>query len=314
MSKLDKLRQNGLGNAAESMGAGVLGRTAPGSALHGATALGPAAPPAHLQGVSRNKDAAVIPTEKIGPDPEQPREEFDPEDLRQLSESLRTRGQIQPISVYWEEGRGLYVIVCGERRWRAAKMAGMTTMTATVLAKRPEAGERLAIQLIENIIRADLKPVEQAKAYRQLMALNGWSAAQLTRELAVTESKVTRALALLDLPEAVQDQVELGILPPATAYEISKVPDRSDQAALAERVVAEKLTRQDTARAVQAKKKGEAGSRKADRGRPHRAEFATPHGTVSFVGPAGSLVAALEAALESARGGMTPKATQSEAA
>src|SRR3954468_15932307 len=229
MSKLEKLRQNGLGNAAESMGAGVLGRTAPGSALHGATAPGPAAAPVHLQGVVRNKDAAVIPVEKIGPDPDQPREEFDPEELEALSESLRTRGQLQPISVYWEEGRGLYVIVCGERRWRAAKMAGMTTMTATVLARAPEQGERLAIQLIENLLRADLKPVEQAKAYRQLMTMNGWTAAQLTRELAVTESKVTRALALLDLPEAVQERVEKGILPPATAYEISKVADRAEQ-------------------------------------------------------------------------------------
>ena len=279
------------------MGAGVLGRSAPGSALHGATALTPAAAPAHLQGVARNKDAAVIPTDKIGPDPEQPREEFDPEDLRQLSESLRTRGQIQPISVHWDEGRGLYVIVCGERRWRAAKMAGMTTMTATVLAKRPEQGERLALQLIENLLRADLKPVEQAKAYRQLMSINGWSAAQLTRELAVTESKVTRALALLELPTGVQDRVEQGILPPATAYEISKVPDRSEQEALAERVVTEKMTRQDTARAVQEKKKAAGGSPKIDRSKPHRADFNTPHGQVTVVGPKDSLVSALEYAL-----------------
>ena len=296
MGKLDKLRMNGVGNAAESMGAGVLGRAAPGSALHGAIAQGPASAPAHLQGVARNKDAAVIPTDKIGADPEQPREEFDPEDLMQLSESLRTRGQIQPISVYWEEGRGLYVIVCGERRWRAAKMAGMTTMTATVLAKRPEQGERLALQLIENLLRADLKPIEQAKAYRELMTMNGWSAAQLTRELAVTESKVTRALALLELPEAIQVRVEQGILPPATAYEISKVPDRAEQEELAERVVAEKLTRQDTARAVQDRKAG-AGTRKPAVAKPHRAEFATPHGQVTFLGPKESLIAALEAAL-----------------
>ena len=74
MGKLEKLRAAGFGNAAESMGAGVPGRSAPGSALHGATPLGPAIVPAHLQGVSRNKDAAIIPTEKIGPDPEQPRE------------------------------------------------------------------------------------------------------------------------------------------------------------------------------------------------------------------------------------------------
>src|SRR3954466_13520880 len=108
MGKLEKLRLNGLGNAAESMGAGVPGRAAPGSALHGATALGPAAVPSHLQGVSRNKDAAVIPTDKIGADPTQPREEFDEEELQKLAESLRTRGQLQPITVYWEASRELY--------------------------------------------------------------------------------------------------------------------------------------------------------------------------------------------------------------
>ena len=221
MGKLDKLRTNGFGNAAESMGAGVPGRTAPGSALHGATAHGPAAVPANLQGVSRNKDAARIPTEKIGPDPDQPREEFDEDDLQRLAESLRTRGQLQPVTVYWEESRELYVLVCGERRWRAAKLAGIPTMTATILAQTPEAGERLAIQCIENLLRSDLRPVEEARAYRQLMSVNRWNAAQLSRELSVSESKVNRALALLELPESLQAQVEGGSLPPATAYEIS---------------------------------------------------------------------------------------------
>src|SRR5947209_16764182 len=96
MGKLEKFRMTGLSNAAESMGAGVPGRTALGSALHGATAAGPAAVPVQLQGVSRNKDAANIPTEKIGSDPTQPREEFDEGELDKLAESLRTRGQLQP--------------------------------------------------------------------------------------------------------------------------------------------------------------------------------------------------------------------------
>ena len=192
MGKLERLRMNGLGNAAESMGAGVPGRTAPGSALHGATAVSAAALPAQLQGVSRNKDAAHIPTDKIGSDPAQPREEFEEDELAKLAESLRTRGQLQPITVYWDEKRGIYVLVCGERRWRAAKLAEIPTMTATILARVPEAGERLALQCIENLLRSDLRPVEEAKAYRQLMSLNGWSAAQLSRELAVSESKVTR--------------------------------------------------------------------------------------------------------------------------
>jgi ParB family transcriptional regulator, chromosome partitioning protein len=301
MGKLEKFRVNGLGNAAESMGAGVPGRTAPGSALHGATAAGPAAVPVQLQGVSRNKDAAHIPTEKIGSDPTQPREEFDEVELEKLAESLRTRGQLQPITVYWDEARTLYVIVCGERRWRAAKLAGIPTMTATILARAPEAGERLALQCIENLLRSDLRPVEEAKAYRELMSLNGWSAAQLSRELAVSESKVTRAMALLELPEPVQTQVESGILPPATAYEISKVEDQSEQTELAEQVVREKLSRQDTARVVRERKQARAGSDKTAKRAPERVEFATQHGKVTVLAAEGSVVAALEEALAQAR-------------
>ena len=143
-------------------------------------------------------------------------------------------------------------------------------MTATILTRAPEDGERLALQCIENLLRSDLRPVEEAKAYRQLMSLNGWSAAQLSRELAVSESKVTRAMAILELPEPVQAQVEVGILPPATAYEISKVAGEAEQAELADRVVREKLSRQDTARVVRERKQagaqGKAGARRPPRG------------------------------------------------
>jgi ParB family chromosome partitioning protein len=314
MSKLDKLRMNGLGNAAESMGAGVPGRTAPGSALHGATALGPGALPANLQGITRNRDAAVIPTEKIGPDPSQPREEFDEEELQHLAESLKARGQLQPITVYWEEARGLYTVVCGERRWRASKLAGLSTMTATILPKAPEAGERLAIQLIENLLRSDLKPVEEAKAYRELMTLNGWSAAQLSRELAVSESKVTRAMALLELPGTIQAQVESGNLPPATAYEISKLGDESEQAELADQVVRGKLSRQDTARAVRERKQERAGEKGRRKAAPRRVEYATSHGRVSVEAVPGAVIAALEEALAQARDTLSGHVATAEAA
>src|SRR5262249_14590854 len=143
-----------------------------------------------------------------------------------------------------------------------AKLAGISTMTATILARAPEPGERLALQCIENLLRADLRPIEEAKAYRQLMSLNGWNAAQLSRELSVSESKVTRAMALLELPEQIQDHVEGGILPPATAYEISKIDDPREQEKLAERVLRDKLSRQDTARAVRERKDGRGGQGK----------------------------------------------------
>jgi ParB family chromosome partitioning protein len=225
------------------MGAGV-------PLLHGAPAPGPAQVPAQLQGVTKVKNVAQIPIEKIGPDSNQPREEFDQEALERLAESLKTRGQLQPIRVRWDEGRGLYVILIGERRWRAARMAGLPTLSAVVVEGMMEPGELLAIQLVENCLREDLRPIEQARAFRALMDRNGWSARQLARELAIDHTGVARALALLELPGAIQEQVEQGSLAPATAYELSKVTDPEAQRDLAKRVVGEGLSRAEAVEAV----------------------------------------------------------------
>src|SRR5947209_2703145 len=102
----------------------------------------------------------------------------------------------------------------------------------------------------QNMVREDLKPIEAAKAFRAIMGLNDWSTHDVARELAVDQSSVVRALKLLDLPPAVQEQVEQGAIPPATAYEVSKLDDPNEQAALAARVVAEGLSRAETVEAV----------------------------------------------------------------
>jgi ParB family chromosome partitioning protein len=243
MGKLDELRRAGSATAAESMGVGV-------PLLHGAPSIGPAQVPAHLQGVVKVKNVAQIPVEKIGPDPDQPREEFDEDALGRLAESLKARGQLQPIRVRWDEGRGLYMILVGERRWRAARKAGLPTLSAVIVEGAIEPGELLAIQLVENCLREDLRPIEQARAFRALMDRNGWSARQVARELAIDHTGVARALALLELPAPVQDQVEQGALAPATAYELSKVEDARAQRDLAERVVAEGMTRAETVEVV----------------------------------------------------------------
>jgi ParB family transcriptional regulator, chromosome partitioning protein len=256
MSKLDEMRRTTAGNIDDSMGVGR-------GAVHGAQqAAGPSAP-ARWQGVSRSKNAAEIPVSRIGPDPDQPREEFDAEALQRLADSLKSRGQIQPISVRWVEDRDQYVVVCGERRWRAATLAGLPTLACVVLDKPIPPGELLAMQMVENLLREDLKPIEQARAYRALMEGNGWTVSQVARELAVDHSNVSRALALLGLPSAVQDQVEQGALPPATAYEVSKLEDPAAQVEVAARVVAEKLSRAETVEAVRkASKPSRAGGTK----------------------------------------------------
>jgi ParB family chromosome partitioning protein len=248
MGKLDDLRRKAVGNIDESMGAG---RPAPG-AMHGVSAPASAvrAVPARLQGLVRSQNAAEIPVAKIIPDPDQPREEFDEAGLERLADSLRTRGQLQPVRVRWDEASGVYVLVCGERRWRAANLAGLTTLSCVIHDGPVEAGELLALQLIENCVREDLRPVEQARAFRTLMDSNGWSGNQLAKALGIPQPSVVRALALLELPAPVQEKVEQGALAPATAYEISKVADSAHQQALAELVVEGGMTRSETIEAV----------------------------------------------------------------
>ena len=129
-------------------------------------------------------------------------------------------------------------------------MAGATTMSCVIMDGPASPAELLSLQLVENLIRENFKPIGQARVFRAVMDLNGWSTHDVARELAVDQSSVVRALKLLDLPAAVQEQVEQGALPPATAYEVSKLDDPDKQAALAARVVAEGLSRAEAVQAV----------------------------------------------------------------
>jgi ParB family chromosome partitioning protein len=270
----------------------------------GAAPLSTSSAPARWQGVTKNKNAVEIPLEKIDRDPAQPREEFDSESLDRLAESLRTRGQLQPIRVRWDEGRGVHVVVVGERRWRAARMAGLTTIAAVVMDDVLEPGELLAIQLVENAVREDLRPIEQAKAFRALMDRNGWTVRQVAQELVIDHSNVVRALALLKLPESVQASVEAGSIAPRTAYELTKIEDPAEQAEAAREAAAGLLKRDEAARL--ASKPTRSNGNKTSKARPRKVTDRTFRGstgykvTVEFrrgIEPAG-LVATLREFLE----------------
>ena len=232
-------------------------------AWSGATGVHRPRPAGALQGVAKSKNAVEVPLDKIVPDPDQPREEFDPEALERLADSLKARGQLQPIRVRWDEARSKYVLICGERRWRAARIAEMTTMSCVVSEGPLDAGELLALQLVENCLREDLQPIEQARAFKALMDKNGWSGNQTAKALGIAQPTVVRALALLELPGLVQDQVEQGTLAPATAYEIGKVEDPETQQEIAARVVSEHLSRSEAIEAVRAA----SGARRRNRAR-----------------------------------------------
>lgn len=295
MGKLENMMRGVGANVGESMGEGRAG---------GMVSRAPAAPfggvPARLQGVAKVPGAAEIPVEKIQADADQPREEFDEESLERLAESLKTRGQLQPIRVRWDEGRGAYVILCGERRWRAAAKAGIRTMTCVVQEGAITPGELLTLQLVENLMREDLRPLEQAKAFRGLMGFNGWSIRQLARELAIDHSGVIRALALLDLPASIQDQVEAGSLPPATAYEVSKIVDPAAQSDLAARVVTEGLSRAETVEVVR-RAPGRKAKAKGKARKLTSRVFRTPAGRVTVDNARGLTPELMRLALDAAR-------------
>jgi ParB family chromosome partitioning protein len=297
MGKLDELRRGAGGNAAESMG-GRDRRDLP----QAAAAAGRAEKPRY-QGLERLKGANEIAIDRLTRDPSQPREIFDEASLQELVESIESLGVLQPVRVRWDEELVMYVIIAGERRLRAAKMAGLKSIPCVVQEGELTESQRLIEQLAENIIRADLQPVEQAKAFRRLMDLNGWSARQLAREMHIADANIVRALALLDLPEGVQMQVETGQLAPSVAYEVSRLDNPEEQVSLAERIVAEKLTRDQAIAEVQARKSGQTGTVKRA-----KQEFRREDGTrITISGPAAAagrktLIAALQWALGQARG------------
>lgn len=296
MGKLDELRRTAGANVTES------------ASKRDPSAVTPALPSlttARMAGTARSKNAMEIELARIVPDPDQPREEFDQAALERLADSLKTRGQLQPVRVRWDEEQGTYILICGERRWRAARMAGLATLTCIVADGTPDAGELLALQLIENCVREDLAPIEQAKAYRALMNRMAWSGNRLAQELGINQTSVVHALALLELPAAVQEHIEAGELAPSTAYQISKVADPETQAELAARVVAERLTRSETAAAVKRAGKGRGAKSKPARKVTEKTfrTSAGPRVTVEFrKGLEGrAIVAALTEALAAAR-------------
>jgi ParB family chromosome partitioning protein len=167
-----------------------------------------------------------------------------------MAASLRSEGQLQPIRVRWSDAIGKWIIVSGERRWRAAQQAGMTTIDCVFDERQLQQADTLAQQLIENLMREDLLPMEQAHAFQDLIQLKGWSGKQVADALHIPASKVSRTLALLDLPLEVQERVAAGQLAARSAYELSKLPDTDSQIAVANQVVEGKLTQQETATTV----------------------------------------------------------------
>ncbi|GAB6392239.1 MAG: ParB/RepB/Spo0J family partition protein/stage 0 sporulation protein J [Treponematales bacterium] len=159
----------------------------------------------------RRSGALALPLDAVAANLGQPRKAFDEAELAELAASIRENGVINPIIVE-ETGNGAYTIVAGERRYRAAKLAGLAEIPALVRAYSDE--KRIVISLIENIQRADLKPLEEAAGYRSLMELTGLSQEEVAAKVGKNRTTVTNALRLLKLPRDIQQSLEAGEITP----------------------------------------------------------------------------------------------------
>lgn len=170
--------------------------------------------------------------EKLMPDPDQPRTDFDEQEIEHLAQSIREKGQFHPIRVRWSDAHGKWIIISGERRFRAIKKAGLPTAECYFQEGELSKTDILEQQLIENLLREDLKPIEEASAFDELMKLNGWTAKELSSAIRVSPAKIARSLSLLKLPSEIQNKVEDGELSARAAYELSKLDSSQQQAAI----------------------------------------------------------------------------------
>lgn len=196
-----------------------------------------------------------LPINAVQPNALQPRQLFDEEALEGLTESVRQLGVLQPVLVR-AHGDG-YELIAGERRWRAAKRAGLATIPAVVRTVDDKVSLEQA--LVENLHRQDLNPLEEAAAYQQLIEDFGLSQEEVAKRVGKSRSAVTNHLRLFQLSPAVQKLVSEGLVSAGHAKALLGHPDRSYQELLARRVVAESLSVREIERLIKERSDLEAG-------------------------------------------------------
>jgi ParB family chromosome partitioning protein len=212
-------------------------------------------PPSEAPEVVEGAGLRDLPIGSVQPNPHQPRQVFDEETLEGLTDSVRELGVLQPVLVR-ASGDG-YELIAGERRWRAAKRAGLPTIPAIVRAADDESSLEQA--LVENLHRQDLNALEEAAAYQQLIEDFGLTQDQVAKRVGKSRSAVTNHLRLFQLPPAVQKLVGEGLVSAGHAKALLGHPDRSYQELLARRVVAESLSVRELERLVKERLDLEAG-------------------------------------------------------
>ena len=211
-------------------------------------------------GFSRDApDLAQIPVDAIHPNARQPRRRFEAEETSGLAESIRTQGVLQPVVVR-PRASGGYELIAGERRWRAAREAGVETVPA--LVREADDRDTLLLALVENVAREDLSPLEEARAYAVLLDEFQLSLGEVAARVGRSKPTVSNRIRLLELPHDVLEMVDDGRLTEGHARAVLAVPDHDERRALARRIVTEGLSVRAAERAAR-----DAGARRRPRRR-----------------------------------------------
>lgn len=229
----------------------------------------------HKRGLGRGLDALLgpipapapsespseVPVDQIDVNPRQPRKAFDPVALDELARSLKSSGMIQPVVVR-RGANGRWELIAGERRWRAARQAGLERIP--VVVREATDAESLELALIENLLREDLNPMEEAEAYQRILTEFGWTQEQLAQRVGRDRSTIANSLRLLRLPGSIQDDLRSGRLTMGHALALLTLSSPEDQLRLRDEILAQSWT---VRRAEEAAQKRRAAPRPAGRRR-----------------------------------------------
>ena len=208
-----------------------------------------------------SKNLKTLRITEVEPNREQPRKNFNQESLEELSESIKTYGIIQPIVVSKENG--YYAIIAGERRWRAAKAAGLKEVPAVL--KEYSKQEAMEISLIENVQRADLNPIEEALGYKQLIDEFGLTQEEIAVRVAKSRTVITNTMRLLKLDEQIQNMLVQGVITSGHARALLSLEDTQMQLKAAKEILDKKLSVRETERLVKRLQKEASGEKKEEK-------------------------------------------------
>lgn len=222
-------------------------------------------PPPVAEETVAHSEYRRVPLDKIIPNRLQPRTSFDEEKIRELADSIKEQGVLQPIVVS-ETGDGRYELIAGERRFRAGRMAGIEDVP--VVIRKADEENLLALSMLENIQREDLNPMEEARGYKELMGQFGLTQDDVAKKLGKSRVSVANSLRLLNLPRAVQDDVANCRYSAGHARAILAVEGIHEQLKLREKILREMPTVRDVEKLVQSYLTSASGRRAGKRETP----------------------------------------------